>query len=475
MGNNINKEDRNLMLLFFLLLFCSSLPPIESHWDPYVSPKWYAAGLMLFIILMCIRNKTHVIDIKSLSSCWDKASLFFVIWILFATLFEYIVCQEGDKVIQWPYDNPSGLSLVLCLTIIPALNALHSNRLRVLLFIIVLIMVLLTKSRTGLIVMSVFIIGTIFSFIKKRMFGILVMITLIGFVLIYVYVNKEDSSKGRYFIAKTTMELIMEKPLIGHGPNGFERKYMERQGQYFMTHPNSEYAILADEISHPLSEFLLAWIDYGLLGLAVLIMLLLFPLICFLRMKKRKEVLECLSVIVFCVFSYPFNYPITWIVIIVLYTNLFCNSQKQHKFILCFILVFSVKVSIMAFEDIGIINSSNILYNKASRMYRRGKFHDAYIISKECSEYLSSYNLELLSGDICFRLGLYPEGLKHYKTASNMCPSRFAPLEGMLNVYTETDDSIMIKETTSKIVKKPIKIHNQDVYRIIINAQKILN
>ena len=108
-------------------------------------------------------------------------------------------------------------------------------------------------------------------------------------------------------------------------------------------------------------------------------------------------------------------------------------------------------------------------------MYRRGKFHDAYIISKECSEYLSSYNLELLSGDICFRLGLYPEGLKHYKTASNMCPSRFAPLEGMLNVYTETDDSIMIKETTSKIVKKPIKIHNQDVYRIIINAQKILN
>ena len=71
---------------------------------------------------------------------------------------------------------------------------------------------------------------------------------------------------------------MKEHPIIGHGHRGFEREYMLRQADFFREHPDSEYAVLADEIRHPLNEFLYVWVNYGVAApVALLLLLLLLP------------------------------------------------------------------------------------------------------------------------------------------------------------------------------------------------------
>ena len=46
---------------------------------------------------------------------------------------------------------------------------------------------------------------------------------------------------------------------------------MDIQATYFMRHPFSEYGMLADNIKHPLNEWIAATIDFGLIGLFVIV------------------------------------------------------------------------------------------------------------------------------------------------------------------------------------------------------------
>lgn len=78
----------------------------------------------------------------------------------------------------------------------------------------------------------------------------------------------------------------------------------------------------------------------------------------------------------------------------------------------------------------------------------------------------ASYNLELLSGDICRQLERYGDALFHYRWASLMCPVRFAPLEGMYHVYRERGDNLRADSVSAVIRAKKIKVLSSEVIRI---------
>ena len=79
---------------------------------------------------------------------------------------------------------------------------------------------------------------------------------------------------------------------------------------------------------------------------------------------------------------------------------------------------------------------------------------------------LSSYNLELLAGDTCSYLQRFDEAADHYKTAMFMCPCRFAPLEGLYNVYEQTGDDEKKRIIADEIARKTVKVPSEEITRI---------
>jgi hypothetical protein len=95
-----------------------------------------------------------------------------------------------------------------------------------------------------------------------------------------------------------------------------------------------------------------------------------------------------------------------------------------------------------------------------------GCYVGAWRTAEECRKHWASYNLELLSGDICRKLERYGDALYHYRWASLMCPVRFAPLEGMYHVYRECGDSLHADSVSAVIRAKEVKVLSSEVVRI---------
>ncbi len=411
-----------------------------------------------------------------LQRSWNRAALLTLSWLLAAVFVQLQNDGYSGAVPFWPYDNPSGLALAICLLFIPAVRVLAQRKIwLVLLSVLIFTAVFLTQSRTGLIVMAL--IGGIFlwQIIRWRWIKLLSILFIVSSLTLYVTTHKQPSSNGRYFIIKTTMGLIMEKPLTGHGWHGFQREYMARQGQYLKEHPDSPYAMLADEVRHPLNEYLLAWTDWGVVGLLALTALTLTPFVCFLQKNRIVYAMEQLPLIVFCCLSYPLLYPLSWVMLAFAYIRMTGKDKRHAKvafYIASFLLmIFPIRLVMM---EKGVIENADILYNKASKSYRKGQFEKAREYAGHCAESMSGYDLELLSGDICRHLGSCDDGVSHYKTAASMCPCRFAPLESLFCVYQESGDSVQAIAVSEQIVLKPVKVDNVHSTRIKKNARDYL-
>jgi len=91
---------------------------------------------------------------------------------------------------------------------------------------------------------------------------------------------------------------------------------MNYQAQYFEEHPDSKYAMLADNISRPFNEYVGLLVNYGFVGF----LLFLFYLTRAFRRNTNKTLFTyiaywCLTAIaVFAFFSYPLRYPFVWAV-----------------------------------------------------------------------------------------------------------------------------------------------------------------
>lgn len=85
-----------------------------------------------------------------------------------------------------------------------------------------------------------------------------------------LYDLKPDSAFGRLFIWKTTVGMITEKPLFGHGFDQFKVAYNKAQAEYVASGAASEKEkMIAGNVEHAHNEFLQIWAELGLVGLTL--------------------------------------------------------------------------------------------------------------------------------------------------------------------------------------------------------------
>lgn len=506
----INCKQRALL---YLILFLGVFFPGTGYFkdDPLLA-QWYigiffALTIVLYEVCRVVCEKDEAETVKT---AIGQAAL---VAIAGECVYALSVSLLFDRRLVGTMNSTTGLALCITLLLPFVLrNIAHTKSVErvacVLVSLIAVVIIFMTECRTGM--LCVAFVLTAAAMWKYRFFkrSKLVITMTSAIVLLFFFFSdyKRDSTTGRWFILKNSVELITEKPLCGYADDGgFRKVYMEKQAEYFKLNGEDKYAVLADDISHPLNEFVYSWINYGVSGVALLIAMLSFPLVFFYRRADFVGICTMCTLVVFCAFSNPLQYPLpflfllgcnVWAVGVILVNNaprcirlgrrvvlfmavaLFLAIQCHliYSFFHCYqwnraahkaMRGENVKM-LPEFEKLYGYFSNDIyfLYNYMSELYFAGEFEKALEISMELHKKMSSYNLELLTGDIYKQLGCSEQAISYYTKASYMCPNRFAPLEGLYNAYDAMGDNVNKRRIADMIAEKKIKIFSADVMRI---------
>jgi len=132
--------------------------------------------------------------------------------------------------------------------------------------------------------------------------GVLV---LLSAVLLYGY--RRDSADARMFIWKVSATMIAESPLLGHGAGSYPSGYMLAQGAYFECHPDSRFAVAADNNFVAYNEYLHLVCEQGVVGLLLLLAVFLSALGSATVSGREGGTAKCalVALLVFSCFSYP--------------------------------------------------------------------------------------------------------------------------------------------------------------------------
>lgn len=362
--------------------------------------------------------------------------------------------------------------------------------------VICIIAIVWAQSRAGMLCVFLWLFLLYVPRNKQKWFFVLLPLVIIG-LLFY----KSDSSRGRWFILERTLNMIFEHPLCGWGLGGFQAHYMDWQADFFQQYPTSPFAMLADNIRHPLNEWLAVTVDFGIIGLAVVTTMFLYTLWYAEKhssslSQKGKHIIILLAT--FSFFSYPFQYPFTWVMMVWGALAIYHVPTYRHlKVCSAMVITLAIVGGYYLFEhrkdearleklyektNLGLYDIAapkyqelypqhqrdcQFLFYNASNLYLAEQYPQALQKAMLCKSYLADYDLSLLIGDIYRGLGRQDSSLFYYERAHYMCPSRFSPLYEMFNVYKEYGDTANSARLKDIILHKAIKINSEETSRII--------
>lgn len=490
-----------------LLLTASVFTVSRSFPDAMIEPKWFAAGLatLIFGLLWALNTLFSkeslrtcrliaAFEISTTIVCSSQALLFL--------LQEIGVISAYGRFTAGSFDNVAGFASCLCLSIPLGYRLLGSyGRIYKVFFwtckAICAIAVILSASRIGIVCL---IVMTTLFLLRNHKKMLLVSIPIIITVMVVLTLTvKTNSSRGRWFIYCQAIEMIAERPFAGWGKGAFLENYMNRQADYFREHPDSEYAILADNVRHPLNEILLITVEYGLLGLTVVVFAAIAVLMYY--KKHRTEIGKLglavlLCIMLFSLFSYPFLYPFTWIMLAFALLCIFSDKirfTKNSAIVVLFLLPLGsyyyikeirqelefgetqekagyglARKMLPRYAALYETKSDDylFLYNYAAMQFDAGRYEEAGNTAKECSEILADYDLCLLRGDIEQELGNCKSAIAFYWQAYYMCPSRFVPLYEIYKIHRRSGNLSEQNRLADMILNKEIKIDSEEIRRI---------
>ncbi|MBN2280096.1 MAG: O-antigen ligase family protein [Candidatus Marinimicrobia bacterium] len=141
---------------------------------------------------------------------------------------------------------------------------------------------------------------------------LLLIVSLLVTGSIFIYNYKKDSAYGRLLQWKITANMIMDKPIFGHGFNSYGLHYNTYQADYFAAKERSELEkLIAGNSQQAHNEYLEIFTELGVVGL-ILFLSILFLILCNYYYAYKKQ--KLLSIIAFsgliaflieCLFTYP--------------------------------------------------------------------------------------------------------------------------------------------------------------------------
>lgn len=430
------------------------------------------------------------------------------------TFWQLFAHAGAAREITGPFDSPAGLAICIAalfpflLTEVFRTTSKYRIPLAVLLGMSVA-GVALTQSRTGVIavviVSGIFLYGRYAERLKRRLKYPKTIFAVILFALVAASVfTNTDSTKGRLLIWRITGDMVAERSLFGGGDGIFVARYMDIQADFFRDHPDHPAAMLADNISYPFNEYLGFTAEYGLVGLGLCLLWIVFVAY---RAKATSPYLLCLvAVSIASLFSYPFRYVSTLMLVV---WSLACLALERPQsglprtfrlpgairiiIVLCMVGCLYLMAKDLRFEyRWGVLSRNTVnlnadayrelsaewngnpyfLYNYGAALSSARVYTDCLPVLLECEHYFNDYDVQMLLGEYYQHLGNQEFSILHYKQASLMCPNRFMPLYKLVGIYDNIGQPERALELAREIVGKPEKVPSGTVTAIKLNMRR---
>ena len=471
----------------------------EAFMDEAVLPKWYAVGGVLCVGFLLF---VSMIRVGSLHLNWRKLYWNICMITNLAIFAEallalgqrlpgvslYSSCEAGS------FDSITGMSSAICLCLPMGFMFYHSyTKLYKLLFLtgktVGLLVLFLYESRTGVICLVFVLVALEYRRRRFKKWILFVMVPLVA--ILSASMVKISSTQGRWFIMERSMEMMAEHPVKGWGFDGYTKHYMDVQADYFATHPDSKYAMLAGNIHHPLNEFILIGIEYGMI-ISVLVLGFLLTAIIKSFCSKRAPSFEggmILAVVaIYAFFSYPLKYPFTWLMVILalglsLSGSLRMSFSRQQIIAFCSVLAVAgvtglITLAIKTKSQIqwknastadalegyersfqALSNDYRFLYDFACVAYDKMEYNKALSLAFAAKQHVADYNVQMLIADAQLSLGNTADALESYWRAHDMCPSRIAPYYEAYMIHRSRGDTTCCVRLYS-MANRAVKINN---------------
>ena len=518
-------NDRTLIIVFWSL-FLGSITFVWSGLfvDSLIVPKWIAFGI--FGVLLILVNAVRVLANKDAKLIFfpDMQDMLCVISTVLLVLSVAGILQYHGQIgflangmTTVSYDNPAGFSATLAVGLPFVLlgmlgkSRFHRN-LHIMTFGLLIIAMVLSHSRAGVCsILAVFLFGGLTFVTKRAPLKVGLMIAWI-FILVMLFVLKPESASGRMLIWICTLQMIKDKWLFGYGPGGFEANYMDCQAAYLAVRPDSPYAQLADTVQYPFNEYLYVTVNYGIVGLSIVLAFLAYMVYRYLKNKSTERLAALLCIIaasVFAMFSYPSMYPFVWFAVIygaailmadmkvtLIRKSAIMKTSATAAIIVCCFVSYKLykwseaeirwkRVAVSQHSDKNILaeyadiyttlhDDRYFMYNYAYKLYQAEDYVSACKYAKECRNLWADYDVEILLGHISGRLDNCDEAERHYINAEAMCPNRFRPLFYLMKLSEENKDFPKAVRYAEEILCKQIKIPSTEVDQIRREAEKIV-
>lgn len=400
------------------------------------------------------------------------------------------------------FGNPGPLGGFLAISLIATVCVwfrFRKKRLAVLLLLLVLLQgaaLLLSDSRAGWLAAIGGIVAVWFLNRDRACLSAksLILFCLTAIVVVGgLYYHKPRSANGRILVWKVTMNMIADKPIFGHGADGFNRNYMYYQAKYFAKYPQSPYLQYSDNIAYPYNEFLHILTEQGIVGLLLILALLVAVLKIPAKNYEYKSTI--IGYIVFAQFSYP-SYVSSLLVLFPILLasiqnkpvrmNVPCSIHWSTAVLLIVLLgyvgseysfrkrcretipqLFSADPSKAAFAEKFAENHYRRLlgYPRMADVY--GQYAYARADSERAKSVLNDLKRIVPTSELYCDLGdLYGaekdwgQALSCYETAHMMIPRRLTPVYKSFKTYCEMGDTIAARAQANKALAIPVKIES---------------
>lgn len=383
---------------------------------------------------------------------------------------------------------------------------LKEQRLRVIciyLVLVVLALIIISKSRTA-ILLSMVIIGLQYSSNKKHIFYKWIKYVVVIFILMFVALIyfKYNSLIGRVFIWRNTISLFLEKPLTGWGGGSFEKQYLLAQLDYFRkSDQNVQYRYVAGNVTTAFNEYLQLLLEFGLLGVALFIYVI-YNIIRIVRRTDNERVLYAgfsLGLIGISAFFYYSLHVTVFLCLIIISLAVIAvetGTSKSIKiknaglkliimvgspaFVLYCIGQYNATnnwkhaaviaqhdkpAALKIYKDIylRLEHRSNFLYNYGAALFDAGQYTSSISIFEKGEKMVPDVDQLIFLGRAYQYEGNFDEAIRCFTDASDMVPSRFYPPFFLAMLYLQNGQKGKAIVIANKILHMPIKVPSPDV------------
>ena len=431
------------------------------------------------------------------------------------------------------FDNPAGFAAALvCIFPLCLLFFTDNNKyLRYAVIAVAAIMataVFLSGSRAGMMAVAAAVVAWLL--VKSKIVNQkskIILFVLLTALPVVLYFFKKDSADGRLLIWRCTLDMIADKPVMGHGHGAFQAKYMLYQAAYLDAHPDSKYTQLADNVLYPFNEYLLILAEHGIIGISVITFFVFLLVRAYRRNpsgEKLTALLSLLALAMFSFFSYPFRYPFTWVILFIILLGFQNTAGFTHGFVQKFIqnlrpamfwkhsrsiariTVFLLSAGLLAYtvmltraeitwnriarqslagQTLKVLPEYNklypllgenglFLYNHAAELHEAKEYERSIAVFERCTQYFNDMDVQMLLANNFKELGMYTEAEQHLKTAVAMCPVRFMPLYKLVKLYEACNRKDEALAMAKKIIEKDVKIPSPAITTIMNEMRQLL-